>query len=669
MHGGGSGSTGGSKTRVAILGGGGGGVSAAYWLSSTAALRAQYDVTLFSRGWRLGGKGASGRDMAEGARIKEHGLHLLMGCYHNAFRTIRDCYTEWRPPAGNRFKVWTDAFAPQRSVSMWEGDPNDPWRVVLPRTPGEPGDSVAATLHDLLRKLLRWITDRQQDAPWWAEHAARAEVEAHLAALRRIHESDDMRPRAADAAGHLVALQDLHRAARPEAGVLSRDAERLWILLQIGMAMAKGVFEDVLAPVLVRSIAESLDRLNRQDFRGWLAGHGASRGSLSAPPISTIYELAFAYRNGDASDPTQASMAAGVTLRFTMELVLDYRDAPIWRMRAGMGDTVFTPFHQVLEARGVDIRLFHAIREVVPAADGRSVERIRIDRQAAIRKAPYRPFLRVRDLDVWPDQPLWDQLEDGARLRQSGVNFESVWDRTCVETFDWTRGRDFDLVVLAMPPEMLKLTAGALAMPGTPFARMLEASAAVATQSCQLWLAQPTDSLGPYRDAPIMSTLPEPYDSWGDMSELLEVEDWSLARPPRAIAYLCGAMQTPPVSNDPIQAANALARQAAVAWLDGNAASVWPDGSWDGSPLKGGGPIVSSYFRGNVEPSELYVLTPQDSVADRLRPAASGMENLFLAGDWTRTRFSGGCFESSIESGMLAAQAICGAPDDIAGED
>jgi uncharacterized protein with NAD-binding domain and iron-sulfur cluster len=338
-------------------------------------------------------------------------------------------------------------------------------------------------------------------------------------------------------------------------------------------------------------------------------------------------------------------------------------------MRAGMGDAIFTPFYQVLEARGVDIRLFHAIREVVPAADGRSVERIRIDRQAAIREAPYRPFLRVRDLDVWPDQPLWDQLEDGARLRASGVDFESVWDRTCVETVDWARGRDFDLVVLAMPPEMLKLIAGKLATPGTHFARMLDASAAVATQSCQLWLAQPTSSLGPYQDAPIMSTLPEPYDSWGDMSELLEAEDWGAATPPRSIAYLCGTMKALPASEDPLGAGNASAQKMAVKWIDDNAAAVWPYEAWDGYQPKGGGPVVSSYFRGNVEPSELYVLTPQGSVADRLRPAASGMKNLFLAGDWTRTRFSGGCFESTIESGMLASQAICGVPEDIAGED
>ena len=44
----------------------------------------------------------------------------------------------------------------------------------------------------------------------------------------------------------------------------------------------------------------------------------------------------------------------------------------------------------------------------------------------------------------------------------------------------------------------------------------------------------------------------------------------------------------------------------------------------------------------------------------RLPPGPAQFGNLYLAGDWTLTRFSGGCFESAIESGMLAAAAISG---------
>ncbi len=49
------------KTRVAVLGGGVAAMTAAFELSRTEELRQKYDVTVYQMGWRLGGKGASGR--------------------------------------------------------------------------------------------------------------------------------------------------------------------------------------------------------------------------------------------------------------------------------------------------------------------------------------------------------------------------------------------------------------------------------------------------------------------------------------------------------------------------------------------------------------------------------------------------------------------------------
>ena len=78
-----------AKTRVAILGGGQAGLTVALQLTDPAnPNHADYEVTVHQLGWRLGGKGATGRPTdtpwAE-ARIEEHGLHNWFGFYDNSF--------------------------------------------------------------------------------------------------------------------------------------------------------------------------------------------------------------------------------------------------------------------------------------------------------------------------------------------------------------------------------------------------------------------------------------------------------------------------------------------------------------------------------------------------------------------------------------------------------
>ena len=59
------------------------------------------DVTIFQMGGRLGGKGASSRNHDYGDRIEEHGLHLWLGYYENAFRMIRTCFEELKHVRSN----------------------------------------------------------------------------------------------------------------------------------------------------------------------------------------------------------------------------------------------------------------------------------------------------------------------------------------------------------------------------------------------------------------------------------------------------------------------------------------------------------------------------------------------------------------------------------------
>ena len=87
------------RKKVAILGGGVGSMTAAFELTQEPDWQDKYDITVYQLGWRLGGKGASGRDRKRGARILEHGLHVWGGYYDNSFRVMRECYDALqRPP-------------------------------------------------------------------------------------------------------------------------------------------------------------------------------------------------------------------------------------------------------------------------------------------------------------------------------------------------------------------------------------------------------------------------------------------------------------------------------------------------------------------------------------------------------------------------------------------
>ena len=110
------------RIRVAIVGGGCAGMTTAFELTRPEQ-RGRYEVTVYQMGFRLGGKGASGRGVA--GRIEEHGLHLWMGFYENAFQLMRQCYAELdRDPAHCPLATWQDAFSPAPHVAITDRLPN-----------------------------------------------------------------------------------------------------------------------------------------------------------------------------------------------------------------------------------------------------------------------------------------------------------------------------------------------------------------------------------------------------------------------------------------------------------------------------------------------------------------------------------------------------------------
>ncbi len=68
------------------------GLAAAWRLSEPGWEERFSRITVYQRGWRLGGKGASSR--GSNGRIEEHGLHIWLGYYENSFRMVRQVYAE-----------------------------------------------------------------------------------------------------------------------------------------------------------------------------------------------------------------------------------------------------------------------------------------------------------------------------------------------------------------------------------------------------------------------------------------------------------------------------------------------------------------------------------------------------------------------------------------------
>ena len=150
------------RQKVAILGGGVGGIAAAFALTATDDLRSRYAVTVYQLGWRLGGKGASGRNAALGSRIEEHGLHIWFGFYENAFRIMRECYVELGRPPTAPLATLDAAFAPCGNLVLYEEHDGRwlGWPIDFASNsmqPGEPARLVA--FWDMVHLALGWLRD------------------------------------------------------------------------------------------------------------------------------------------------------------------------------------------------------------------------------------------------------------------------------------------------------------------------------------------------------------------------------------------------------------------------------------------------------------------------------------------------------------------------------
>lgn len=698
-------------TRVTIVGGGCAAIAAAFELTRPEQ-RGRFEVTLYQLGWRLGGKGASGRGPA--GRIEEHGLHVWMGWYENAFRLMRECYTELtgEPDA------WRAAFTPASEITVTDRNADggwEPWGRTFPPAPGLPGDpppeaepwTVRAYLRRtiaLLRSLFEEIVPQPEDGP--------SRPGARFTGAVRSPES------AADALGRILAMGELAtlagvtqaialldllagRLAELPSNLLVRfldalgsnsqrllearladrpELRRVWHVIDLGLATVRGQLRAGLL-----TDPRGFDALDAYDCREWLRLNGASEAALDGGYLRGLYDLGFGYQDGD---PAKPRVAASQALRGFLRAFFTYRGAFFWKMQGGMGDVVFAPFYEVLRRRGVRFRFFHRLTDVrLGTDDAPHVAALDFDVQARVAGGgDYDPLVTVRGMRSWPAEPDWAQLEAGLRCRDEGWDFESHWDRRRAGRITLEVGRDFDFVVLGVGLGEIPHVCAELVACDPRWRDMVENLGTVATQSFQLWLDADLPQLGWHRGPVTLSGFVEPFDTWADMTHLADKEAW--ARAPRAIAYFCSVL--PDVAAEPHDAGWAARRRAevrenALRFLDRDVVHLWPraharPGSfrWDLllSPAGGIGPygparFDTQYWTANVNPSDRYTLSLPGTASYRISPLDRTYDNFTICGDWTDCGFNSGCVEAAVMSGRLAAHALSLSPAlaDIVGWD
>ena len=550
--------------KIAILGGGVGSLSVA--LALTEPGRGNYEVTVYQMGWRLGGKGASGRNPKYGDRIEEHGIHVWFGFYENAFKLLGSCYDTlrtrgWCTPKGKpgaaemrRLGAGAGCFL---SALRIRGE-----RESRRRRLDEVGIARAAERHVAGRRDTRSAGNEPPLSPSSRRCSRPSSKSARKGSTNRCHprsrtshEDDDERKfrkivsegrgtkesalgpedylefaldaLAAPGVDDLIAgnfeglgggntlfrfrlkffawaLRLARTALKPWSRV-SPKAHRLYLACDTFASITVGLSRDVFKN---DALTDNLNELDELDLREWLVKHGSDPDTVLAnPTVRFVYNSAFAFRDGDPAKPL---VATGSALRGILRLFLTYKGAFAYRMASGMGDVVFSPIYETLRARGVRFKFFHRVDalEVGDSAGQPVIERIRMTEQARTIEGEYHPFVWVNDFPCWPSEPNFDELVDGAMLRETGVNLEnptSTWPGATREPLVLERGEHFDEVVLGIPVGALgALTESLSKHPtvGPRWSEMLAKIETTPTQAFQLWFAQACATSGWKESAP-----------------------------------------------------------------------------------------------------------------------------------------------------------------------
>ncbi|MEO0562998.1 MAG: FAD-dependent oxidoreductase, partial [Chloroflexota bacterium] len=211
---------------------------------------------------------------------------------------------------------------------------------------------------------------------------------------------------------------------------------------------------------------------------------------------------------------------------------------------------------------------------------------------------------------------------------------------------------------------------------------LLKHMKSVRTFAFQTWTSASLEDMG-WRQDPVMSnTGTRPVNLRADSTQLIQWEDWAPHKMPKNRTYYGGFLPddpnepTTPAPEYPATQTNHV-REMAMSFLEDGAQVYWPSVLQNGGfpwdiliaedDIEGRDRIDSQFMVANIDPTMRYVQSPVGSSKFRLHTDQSGYDNLFLAGDWTRTGLNIGTVEAAIVSGKLAASALTGEHIDVWG--
>ncbi len=692
--------------KIAVIGGGISSLAAVFELTSVPDWQEHYEITVYQLGWRLGGKGASGRNPKMANRIEEHGPHFWWGFYDNAFRVIQACYKELNRSIDKPLATWNEAFSPF-DFDVEEVRFNQHWFAqAIPNAPrpGLPGQDLDRPLPDnsdyvylMLSSLIQALAQAPAQSSWWQSLATGAagvwlRLTRALAGLPHTRPGSGLSRLRYSLIDKMLGLLvgTLWRMDKDKVDAQTDfNAYIAFVSADLASTMIRGMIQDGI-------VWRGFDVANEMDFREWLKARGAQDVTLDSFAVKGIYDMVFAY--GEDGKP---NLEAGTILRMLMRLNFTYKGAFMWRMQAGMGDTIFAPLYEVLKARGVTFKFFHRIEQLHLAPDGKRIETIDVARQVTLKDGKeYQPLFDVKGLPCWPSQPLTDQIVEGDLLKETisvdgqkipKYNLESFWTPwQDAEKLTLKVEQDFDIVLLGTSLGALHwICSELLAAPGPQgdaWRNMMAHVKTIQTQAFQVWMKPETAGLGWPLWADGLAVM-DAYDvgetkvdTWTDMSHLILRESWPDDHTPGDISYFCGPRpgpsleQLPPPTDHEFPLANFCnVKKDSLEFLRHHIQPLWPnatrpDGTnpdaldWnlliDLENRQGEARFDGQYWRLNADPTERYVLTLAGSTKYRLRTDGSGYDNLFLAGDWIYNGANAGCVESAVMSGLLASQAI-----------